>query len=111
MVCAGSDAGLLLRSDDPVARYAVPLWAFRLSCGNLEAPEKLATGPRSWMGDDDPPDMRRLGDHLFICTGIRRDLRRFSLWLRRRPQRIAPLHSALTSQSPPIRPGEASPSG
>jgi len=40
------------------------------------------------MGDNDPPDMRRLGDHLFICTGIRRNLRRFSLWLRRRPNRI-----------------------
>jgi hypothetical protein len=40
------------------------------------------------MGDDDPPDMRRFGDHLFICTGIRRNLRRLSLWLRRRPNRI-----------------------
>jgi hypothetical protein len=40
------------------------------------------------MGDDDPPDMRRLGDHLFICTGIGRNLHRFSLWLWRRPNRI-----------------------
>jgi hypothetical protein len=39
-------------------------------------------------GDDDPPDMRRHGDRLLICTGIRRNLRRFSLWLRRRPDRI-----------------------
>ena len=44
MVCAGPDAGLLLRSDDAVERYAVPLWAFRLARGNLEVPEKLATG-------------------------------------------------------------------
>jgi rare lipoprotein A len=44
MVCAGPDAGLLLRSDDAVERYAVPLWSFRLARGNLEVPEKLATG-------------------------------------------------------------------
>src|SRR5215217_8333876 len=43
-VCGSSDAGLLLRSGDPVARYAVPLWSFRLSRGNLEVPEKLANG-------------------------------------------------------------------
>jgi hypothetical protein len=39
-------------------------------------------------GDDDPPDMRRLGAHLSICAGIRRNLCCFSLWLRRRPNRI-----------------------
>ena len=46
------------------------------------------SGPRSWKGDDDSPDMRRLGAHLFICAGIRRNLYCFSLWLQRRQNRI-----------------------
>ena len=83
-----SSEKVLLRSDDPVARDAVAGFVILTLLRNLEAPEKLANWPRSWKRDDDPPDMRRLGDDVFICTGIRRDLCCFTLWLRRRPNRI-----------------------
>jgi hypothetical protein len=39
-------------------------------------------------GDNDPRNMRRLGDCLFVSVGIRRNLCCFSLWLRRRQNRI-----------------------
>jgi hypothetical protein len=45
-------------------------------------------GPRSWKGDDDPPDQRRLGARLSVCAGIRRNLYCFSLWLQWWPNRI-----------------------
>jgi len=39
-------------------------------------------------GDNDSRNMRRLGDYLFVSVGIRRNLCCFSLWLRRRQNRI-----------------------
>ena len=45
-------------------------------------------GPRSWKGDDDPPDQRRIGARLSVCAGIRRNLYCFSLWLQWWPNRF-----------------------
>ena len=40
--------------------------------------KKLADWAGSWERGDDPLDMRRLGDHLFVYIGIRRNLCRLS---------------------------------
>src|ERR1700737_3649167 len=56
--------------------------------GTLRHRKSWPIGARSRKRDDDPPDMRRLGGYLFICTGIRRNMCCFSLWLRRGPNRL-----------------------
>ena len=45
-------------------------------------------GQFSREGDHDPSDMRRSGAQLLFCACICRNLCCFSLWLRRRPDRI-----------------------
>jgi hypothetical protein len=60
---------------------------FRRPDRNVEASKKVSDWA-GWERDDDQPDMRGLGGHLFDCVGMCRDLCCLSLWLQRRPNSI-----------------------